>query len=48
MTPDYLFMSAPKNGEQEEAKKYLEKVKQKVKAKQTYLSSNEPVTIKIW
>lgn len=48
MTPDYLFMSVPKNGEQEEAKKYLEKIKQKVKAKQTYLSSNEPVTIKIW
>ena len=48
MSPDYLLMSVPTEDNQENARTYIEKLKNLLKSKQTYLSCDGDVTLTIW
>ena len=48
MTPQYLLMSVPKETDSEKAMQYIERLKNLVRAEQTYLSCNGDTTVEIW
>ncbi len=48
MTPQTLFMPVPEQTDKTKAKQEIERLKQKLKAKEAYLSSEGDKTVKIW
>lgn len=47
MTPKYLFMSIPKNSNQEEAEKYLQNLGETLNVEEIYASNKGDITVKI-
>ena len=48
MSPQYLFMSVPKDTDKTVAERYLQNLKQATNAQETYVSETEGRTVKIW